>query len=414
MSMQTATPSQIKRPPVWRDVRDAVQTGSKIIALEGGSRSSKTWSILLHLILDRAGEGLTITAVRERLSWMKNTVIDDLEEIIDKYNIPIRPQINANRQHQEYHILGNKFRFMGMDDAQKVHGQKQDIFWINEAVEVKKADFDQLEMRTNEYGILDYNPAMSDGHWIVKNVLSRPDTVKLHSTMLDNPFLPESIRQKILSYKPTPENIAAGTADETNWKIYGLGERALQKGLVYDNWQIVPEMPNTGQWHVHGMDFGFTNDPSTLIELRLFDGKLWVDEKLYKTGLTNVSDNEDRQPSIDGELNAMGFSKQELIVGDSAEPKSIQELRNKGWSIKGAEKGPDSIRQGIQLVKRYKLMVTERSTNIIQELRNYKWKEDAEGEKDNKPVDAFNHALDPIRYAAEEKMNKQEPWVMWG
>lgn len=406
---------RIKASKVYRQLNESAPD-SRITVLEGGSRSSKTWSIFLHLMMDRNNEGLIITCVREKMSWIRSTLLEDLQEIKDTYPdfVSVRPNINPRRQLQEYWINGNKFRFMGMDDPQKVHGQKQDIFWINEAVEVKKEDFDQLEMRTSEYGILDYNPAMSDGHWIVSSVLSRPDTVKLHSTMLDNPFLPEAIRVKIRSYEPTPENIQAGTADETNWKIYGLGERALQKGLVFDDWEIVPEMPNTWQWRDHGMDFGFSNDPSTLVEVLLFDGKLWLNEKLYEIGLTNVSKNEYRQPSINGRLNKIGHSKNERIIADSAEPKSIQEIANEGWYIIGAEKGQDSIRQGINLMRRYKLMVTENSTNLIRELRNYKWKENADSEKENKPVDAFNHIIDPTRYVVQENINKQEPWIMWG
>lgn len=398
--------NRIKASPLYNRINQSTDE-ARILCLEGGSRSSKTWSVFLHLIIHRNNEGLIITIVREKMSWIRSTLLEDLIEIQERYSdfISIQPNINTNRQHQEYWINGNKFRFMGMDDPQKVHGQKQDIFWINEAVEVKKEDFDQLEMRTSEYGILDYNPAMSDGHWIVSSVLSRPDTVKIHSTMMDNPFLPEAIRRKILSYKPTPENIEAGTADETNWKIYGLGERALQKGLVYDSWKIVKEFPTTGQWHVFGLDFGFTNHPTAVIEVRLFNGELWAQEHLYKTGLTN--------PAISERLEQI-CTKEDVIVADSAEPKSITEIRKDGWNIIGAEKGQDSIRSGIDAVRRYKLNVTEDSSNLIKELRNYKWREDADGQKDNRPVDAFNHALDALRYAVTNKEHKQDPWVMYG
>lgn len=395
---------KVKASPVYTEINDASED-ARVIVLEGGSRSSKTWSIFLHLIIHRNNEGLVITVGREKMTWLRSTLLADLKEITETYNIPITPEINVNRSNQEYTVNGNYFRFMGMDDAQKIHGQKQDIFWVNESVEVSKEDFDQLEMRTSEYGILDYNPAMSDAHWIVSSVLSRPDTVKLHSTMLDNPFLPESIRQKIQSYEPTPENIKAGTADETNWKIYGLGERALQKGLVYDNWKLVKQMPQHGQWKVYGLDFGFSNHPTALVKVILYDGELWADECIYKTGLTN--------PDISIKLE-QHCTKEDTIIADSAEPKSIKEIKGDGWDIKGAEKGPDSVRQGIDAIKRYKLNVTENSSNLIKELRNYKWREDSEGNKDNKPVDAFNHGLDALRYGVSSKTLQPEDFMLWG
>jgi len=211
--------------------------------------------------------------------------------------------------------------------------------------------------------------------------------------MLDNLFLPDTIRKKILSYEPTPTNIDNGTADEYYWQVYGLGIRADVKGLVYTNIKGVEKMPDGGKLLGYGLDFGFTNDPTALVKVVEYDGELWADELIYETGLTN--------PDIYARAGELGVNFHDTTVADSAEPKSIEELRRLGWRVEGANKGADSITQGIDVVKRYRLNITTRSVGLREEVRNYKWQHDKKTDTySNKPVDAFNHSLDGIRYVA--------------
>src|SRR5690606_34915054 len=137
-----------------------------------------------------------------------------------------------------YRLFDTEFWFSGLDDQQKIHGLSTDAFWINEAIEAGNDDFDQLEQRCKGFGILDYNPSI-DEHWIYDKVCKRPDALYLHSTMLDNPFIPANSRRKILSYEPTDANFKAGTADKNKWEIYGLGLRARLEGVVLENWDTV-------------------------------------------------------------------------------------------------------------------------------------------------------------------------------
>lgn len=374
--------------------------GSKIIVLEGGSRSSKTWSIFQYfIILALSNSGLTFRIAREKFTWVKETLLKDWQDITTAYNLPVSPTINKNRPDQTYELNGNQFIFIGLDDPQKLHGLKQDYFWINEAIEATIKDFDQLEMRTNTQGIVDYNPSVTD-HWIYDRVIPREDATFIHSTMLDNPFLPESIRKKILSYEPTELNKARGTADDTSWKIYGLGERAQIKGVILNNWRIVEVFPEPCKWIAYGQDYGFTNDPTTLLKVGLLHGELWVDELIYETDLTN--------DDIVRKYQQLGIGKYDEIIADSAEPKSNEEIRRKGYNIRPAVKGPDSIVAGIDILKRYRLNITSRSLNLITELKNYKWKYDSKTDTHlNVPIDAFNHAIDALRYCASIKLKKQ-------
>jgi len=236
---------EIKATIVFHKITEAVRKGFSVIALEGGSRSSKTWSTLQHLIFNEALSGNTkrITICREKLTWVKTTVLLDFQEIIEKYDIECTPAINPNRQDQIYYINGCEIGFFGLDDPKKLHGRKQCIAWMNEAMESKLSAFDQLEMRTDKYIILDYNP-YDDDHWIFSKVLNRDDCKWIHSTQLHNPFLPEKIRRKILSYDPNnPENVRQQTCDKYMWDVYGLGKRARLKGVVFENWKEINSVP---------------------------------------------------------------------------------------------------------------------------------------------------------------------------
>lgn len=385
---------------------NAREEGFKILCNEGGSRSSKTWSIFQMLMLDAVqGKRQTFTIVRDKLSWIRATLLKDFEEMIIKYNLRVTPEINYQRQDQVYKMNGSEFGFFGLDYPQKLHGRKQDVFWMNEVVpEASQKSFDQLEMRTTGYGIIDYNP-IDDGHWVFP-LQKRPDVKLIKSTWRNNPFVADAIIKKILSYDPSnPENVINGTADPYMWEVYGLGNKARLQGTILNNWDIIEELPKDDQGNIipnfigYAQDFGFTNDPTTLIALYMGDNELYWDELLYETGLTN--------DDIVSRYQTLEIDKRHEIWADSSEPKSIEEIRRHGYNIKGVVKGQDSINFGLDLLKQYKMHITKRSIHIEQELRKYKWAEDKTGRLLNKPVDAFNHTIDPMRYIGVMKLRKQ-------
>lgn len=384
-----------------RVLAELLKCKGRIRVLEGGSRSSKTWSIIQFIILycqtaAKNKQVKQITIARQKLTWLKLTILKDFKEIMMLYGL-----WNDNDFHKSemtYTLFGCEILFGGLDEPQKLHGRKQHIFWYNEAIEASKEDFDQLLMRTEEFGILDYNPSTTK-HWIFEKVLTRPDVDFIHSTLLDNPFLPELIRKEILSYEPTPENEANGTADENKWKIYGLGLRAQIEGLIFTNVGYVKEFPVVSKGGI-GLDFGFTNDPTAIVRLGLAEGQVFAKELCYERGLTNSD--------ICNRLEGAGVSKSELIVADSAEPKSIAEIRRMGWNIIGATKGHGSISNGIDILKRYRINITEDSVNFKKESENYTWKKDrATNQYLNIPIEAFNHCWDATRYIASETLSTQ-------
>lgn len=377
----------------------AVNEGYRIICNQGGSRSSKTWSIFQLLII-RALEGRreVYTIARQKLTWVKATLLQDFKELVKLYDLPITPKINPNRQDQVYYLNGTEFAFFGLDYPEKLHGRTQDITWINEVMEIAQPHYDQLEMRTKKLIFLDYNP-YDDQHWVF-NLHKRKDVKVIRSTMLDNQEnLPPLIINKILGYRPTLENIQQGTADKYMWEVYGLGKKGRLKGVIFSNWDIVDSIPPEAKDLGLGLDFGFANDPTALVDLYLLNGTdLYIDELIYETGLKNFS-TDPKERTIVSVMQQLGVGYRP-ITADSSEPKSIAEIRSQGFNISGAEKGPDSILYGIELLKGYKLHITRRSVNIEAELRKYKWSEDKNGKSLNIPIDSFNHAIDATRYRA--------------
>jgi phage terminase large subunit len=287
-----------------------------------------------------------------------------------------------------FKIFDNKINLLGADKPSKFLGASCDVFWVNEALDVMKSIFNQQEQRCRDFWWMDYNPSISD-HWIYNNVCKRDDVDFLHTTFKDNPFVSDSERRKILSYEPTEYNKLQGTDDDYMWKVYGLGERASLKGLVFPTFNVIDEMPDME--YIYGLDWGYTNDPTAIVKVGIYGVDQYVDELVYQTGMMNNI--------VAGSLNSHGLQSHDIIWADSAEPKSIAEVSGYGFNIKGAEKGADSVNAGLQLMKQHRLNVTKRSTNLIKELRNYKWHTDKDGKTTNKPVDAFNHAIDALRYA---------------
>lgn len=389
---------KIKATKVLKKTLQAEKDGFKIICHEGGSRSSKTWSIFQFFLLKALrGDKISVTIVRDKLSWIRSTILKDFAELINLYGLDVTPEISMYRPDQIYYLSGSEFAFYGLDYPEKLHGRKQDWFWMNETMECAKSFFDQLEMRTHIGGVLDYNPA-NDEHWVFE-LSKRPDVTFIKSTMLDNPFLPKSVLNKIRSYEPTPENIERGTADNYMWEVYGLGNRARLQGAIFTNWDEMEDVPKDANLLGYGLDFGYTNNPTAVVALYMYNGELYVRELLYETGLTNQD--------IAQRLSGCGVVKSMEIYCDSAEPKSIDEIATLGFNAKPAVKGQDSINYGVDLLKSMRLHVCS-SPNLGAELRKYKWAEDRTGAILNKPVKAFDHLIDATRYCAVMTLGSQK------
>ena len=357
----------------------------KIVVEQGGTRSGKTYNILLWIIFDYCNRETkkTITICRKTFPAVRGTVMRDFFDIIKGYGI--YNEMYHSKSANEYYLNGNRIEFISLDEPQKIRGRKRDLLFINEANELNYEDWQQLIFRTTEKVIIDYNPS-DEFHWIYDQVLTRPDVEFYQTTYKDNPFLSNVIKEEIERLK---------TIDENYWKIYGLGERGQSRSLIY-SFTTTKNIPQEAKRVSFGLDFGFTNDPTCLIETFTLGDDMFVKEWIYRTGMTNQD--------IANEFKRLGLDRRDEIFADSAEPKSIEEIHRMGWNIKPTFKG--SINIGIDMIRRYKLIVTEDSINTIKELRNYKFIEDKNGQLTNKPIDAYNHALDSLRYSIVNKLTK--------
>ena len=392
---------KIQASSVFETLWEAIQAGSyRVVLLKGGSRSGKTWAIIQSLILMANQGKYRITTWREKRTWCKATCYRDFVAYLKSINL--YNQRSHNQSDLIYSIEQSSIEFNGLDDAQKLHGLTQDISWINEAVEATKNDFDQLEMRTRKLMILDCNPTEEES-WVYE-LEKRPDVLVLHSTQKDNPFLEQSIRNKILSYEPTDTNIKQGTADEYKWQVYGLGLAARREGLIYPNWEIVKDWPAEARLLGHGLDFGFFPDPVAFARVGLMDGRLVIDEQLYENDLNNIRISERPElPSIQQRFEELGIARRAQIVADSAAKVSISELKGAGYNVIPVHKYPGSVKEGIELTQKYMpFYITETSLNTIKELKNYTWKKNfSTGLFLKDPIDDFNHILDLVRYVVQ-------------
>jgi phage terminase large subunit len=360
------------------------QAESKIVINQGGTRSGKTYS-LLQLLIVKAFEhkGKVFTIVRKSLPSLKMTAYRDFFEILN--NLDLYSETDHNKSDYTYTLNGNLFEFVSLDQPQKKRGARRDFLFCNEANELTWEDFFQLLVRTTDKIWLDYNPSDSF-HWIYDKLLVRDDVTYIQSTYKDNPFLEQTIVDEIERLQGT---------DDDYWRIYGLGERGLSRATVFQ-FNVVDDPK--GQLVSFGLDFGFTNDPTSLVQVYKDGDDLYIHEMMYHTQLTNSD--------ISDKFAELGLTRYDEIWADSAEPKSIEELHRFGWNIKPTAKGADSIMAGIDILKRHKIYVTKGSDNTIREFQNYKWQEDKNGNLLNKPIDKFNHAIDAVRYATFNRLSK--------
>lgn len=357
-----------------------------IVINQGGSRSSKTYSLVQMIALSYCFEhtGKVISIVRKTLPSLKQTVIRDFIEVLETYDL--YDKRNHNKSDSTYVLNGNLIEFLSLDQPQKKRGAKRDLLYINEANELNWDDFYQLYMRTTGQIYIDFNP--SEEFWIHTKVpkLKGKTTKWIKSTYRDNPFLDKSIVDAIKSLKDI---------DEQLWRVYGLGELGIPKEVVFPRW-TEGEVPDDAEYLGYGLDFGYSNDPTAVVDLYKKDNTIYLDEVIYQTGLTN--------PEI---YNLLKEShKLSNGVADSAEPKSIKELTNRGLRIVKCDKGKDSIAYGIETIKRHNIVITPRSKNLIKEAKSYKYKVDRNGDITNVPIDAFNHAWDAVRYIATKRISR--------
>ena len=350
----------------------------RIRAIAGGTAASKTVSVVLYLI-DRAqsDESPTLTSiVSESFPHLKRGVMRDFLLIMKEHRYFKENRWNKSDYTYTFET-GSKIEFFSADQPGKVRGPRRDRLFINEANNIPYETFDQLEVRTRDFIFLDWNPVSE--FWFYTEVDGRRDDVEFITlTYKDNEALDESVVKSIETRK-----------DRKNWwRVYGLGLLGELEGKIYTNWKIIDEVPHEARLERYGLDFGYTNDPSAITAVYYYDGGYILDEVCYTKGMSNkqIADTLINEP-------------QGLAVADSAEPKSIDEIRGYGVNIVGAEKGKDSVRNGIQSVQDQQISVTKRSVNIIKEYRNFLWMVDKNGKIINEPEKGFDHLMDAIRYA---------------
>ena len=372
------------------DFAKAAKQEKQGFVLEGGSGSAKTWDIIQFLIYYcqvNIDKNKDILIFRNTFSDLRKTIIKDFEKILRKYELF---ELDKYRKSTpvSYNLFGNMIYFTGLDGA-GAHGERHDIIWGNEAMELNFDDFRQLNQRCNEAFFLDYNPYYTE-HWIYSNILTRPDTKYFRSTQLMNPFLPSGQRKEILAYKPTPENIKNGTADDNLWKIYGLGLKGSVKGLIFNSVTWIDSFPK--YQYEYGLDFGFTNDPTALVRIGKQGLNLYLELLCYEPI--------DNAFALSEMLTNLKIEKWLPITADSADKYNdssmVMQLRDLGWKINKVNKGK-GILWRIGMMKKYKIHIV-RNTNAKREQENYKWRE-INGQHINEPIDKFNHFWDSLGYA---------------
>ena len=359
----------------------------RTVVNQGGTSSGKTYSIMQVLfVLGMQHERKVITVVGQDVPNLKKGAYRDAKTILD--GSPLLqtwwPYVNEGERIIRC-VNGSIMEFSSFKDAQDAKSGKRDYLFINEANGIPYEVYWQLAIRTRLRVFIDYNPTAR--FWCHDEVIGREGVKLLISDHRKNYFLSEEEHDRI-----------EGIEDAELWKVYARGLTGMIAGLVLTNWDIVDVMPPREEWKMscHGLDFGFTNDPSALEHVVEAHGDLWIDEKLYSTNLTN--------PDIARKAYDQGLTRDDMIVADCAEPKSIRELQAQGLWVSPSPKGADSIISGLDILRRYRLHVTRRSIGIIANLRAYKWDKDRDGNLTNKPEDANNHGIDAVRYVALAKL----------
>ena len=352
----------------------------RIKIVQGGSSASKTYSILAVLI-NKAIQtpNLEISVVAETIPHLRRGALKDFLKILKWTNRYYDDQFNKSLLVYQFKN-GSYFEFFSADDSSKLRGARRDILYINECNNVTFESYNELSIRTKKEVFLDFNPTTE--FWVHKELKDEPDSDFIILTYKDNEALDQSIVEQIEKNRQKAETSSYWA---NWWKVYGEGQIGSLEGVIFSNWKQIDKIPEEAKLTGIGLDFGYTNDPTAIVEVYNWNGQRIINELCYQTGMLN-SDIAKILPS------------NIPIYADSSEPKSIDEIRRFGKTIRGVTKGKDSINYGIQVMQSQEYLVTSNSTNLIKELRGYIWDTDKSGTKLNKPIDYNNHGLDALRY----------------
>jgi len=361
----------------------------RIKIIQGGTSAGKTFGIL-PILIDKAAKkgGLEISVVAESIPHLRRGALRDFIKCMKWTNRFVDERYNKSLLKYEF-ANGSFIEFFSADDSSKLRGARRDILYVNECNNVNFEAYNELSIRTKHEVYLDFNPA--NEFW-VEEIKEDKEADFIILTYKDNEALDKGIVDQIEKNRLKAET---STYWRNWWKVYGLGELGMLEGVVFSNWKQIDTIPKEARLVGIGLDFGYTNDPTSCIEIYKHNEKRILNEIVYQTGMLN-SDIANKLP------------KDVPVYADSAEPKSIRTLQLAGITIKGVTKGRDSINYGIDVMQRENYLVTSNSTNLIKELRSYCWDTDKTGKRLNKPIDNYNHAIDAVRYHEMETlgMNK--------
>lgn len=370
-------PEKLQATKIFGTIGKAINLGFTTVSCQGSSRSSKTYNILIFLVvLCIITPNLTVSIVRATLPSIKGSVFRDFKEIL--FKLGIFDEKSLNKSEMIYTFWNGSFiEFFSTDSEQKLRGRKRHILYVNEANELQFIEWQQLKMRTTKFAVIDYNPSFSDDHWIC-DINKDERTHHFISTYKDNPFLEQTVIDEIesLQYK-----------NKSLWQIYGLGLQSQIEGLIFKEISIVDEIPGWIKKQWLGLDFGYTNDPTACVKVAVHENDLYIDELFYETKMLSSDI-----------IRSLKAYKDYRVISESADPRLIDEISNAGIKIYPVKKFSGSVMAGLNKMLEYNIKVTRRSHNLIKEYRNYTYLQNKDGKWLNEPIDDFNHGIDGTRY----------------
>jgi phage terminase large subunit len=376
----------LKATPVFQKNLDAYNAGYRYIINQGGSGSSKTFSLCqLFILLALQEENKTNSIIRKAMPDLKKSVMRDFLNILKERQV--YDENNHNKTDNIYKIRSNNIEFFGLDVGQKVRGARRHNAWFNETNEIDLDSFRQVDMRTAGTIFLDFNPS-DQYHWIYDEVMSRKEAIVIHSTYQDNYFLPEASRRAIEGLKDKDPNY---------WRVYGLGLKGTSQNTVYNHWQHVDALPEGEK--VFGLDFGWSH-PTALVEVVINDNDIYAEEKIYQSHLDDDALIEELKRHC---------TYDDYIYCDNANPGLILKIKNAGFNAIPANKEQGSVIQGIRELQKRGLYIVKGSVNLLKEIKSYSFRTKNDIVLDE-PVKMNDDLVDALRYAVHSHL-KETNWI---